>query len=183
MLIVTLFTVIGTSLSVMSMDLRSVVGKDIGAEELALVEMVTRITVIITGLITPIVTVLITSAIVLAIAKIANKEVTFKQLFSMNTFIYFIPAIGLLINGIIHKLIGGNAEIMVTSLAGLINSDSSLLAGIELFSIWHLILFGIGLNKVARLSRGASWIIAIIFFLLQIGLAAMSGMVSGMGGQ
>ncbi len=183
MLIVTLFTVIGSLLSFMSMDLGSVVGEDIGAEELALVEMVTRITVIITGLITPIFTVLISSAIVLAIAKIANKEVTFKQLFSMNTFIYFIPAIGLLINGIIHKLIGGNAEIMVTSLASLINSDSSLLAGIELFSIWNLILFGIGLNKVARLSKGASWIITIIFFLLQIGLASLSGMMSGIGGQ
>ncbi len=121
------------------------------------------ITVIITGLLTPIFTVSTSSAIVFAIAKIANKEVTFKQLFSMNTFIYFIPAIGLLINGIILRLIGGNAEIMVTSLAGLINSDSSLLAGIELFSIWHLILFGIGLSKINQLSKGASWLISLCF--------------------
>lgn len=184
MLIVTALTVIGTLLSFLSMDLESMIGEgDVGAENIAVIKIVSMVTAIITGLITPIFSVLISSAIILAVAKIANKDVTFKQLFSMNTFIYFIPAIGLLINGLVHKLIGGNAQISVTSLAGLLNSDSLLLGSIELFSIWHLVLFGIGLNKVARLSKAASWTITIIFFLLQIGFASMSSMLAGVGGQ
>lgn len=183
MLVVTALTIIGTLLSFLSMDLESMIGEGVGTENLAVLKIVSTVTSIITGLITPIFSVLISSAIVLAIAKIANKEVTFKQLFSMNTFIYFIPAIGILINGLVHKLIGGNAQISVTSLAGLLNSDSLLLGSIELFSIWHLVLFGIGLNKVARLSKAASWTITIIFFLLQIGLASMSSMIAGVGVQ
>jgi hypothetical protein len=183
MLLVTVLTAIGTLLMMMGMDMSSVIGDGMSAEELALVEMFTKVTGAITGLFIPIFSVLISSAIVLAIAKIANKDVTFKQLFSMNTYIYFIPALGVLINGLIRMFIGGNAEILVTSVAGFINSDSSLLGAIELFSIWHLLLFGMGLNKVARLSKGASWTITIIFFLFQIGMAAISGMMAGLGGQ
>lgn len=183
MLIVTLLTMIGTLLTMMGMDMSTVPLDGMSEDEIAMVEMFAKITGAVMGLFIPIISVLISSAIVLAIAKIANKDVTFKQLFSMNTFIYLIPALGVLINGLIRMLMGGNSEIFVTSLAGLMNSDSAVLGAIELFSIWHLILFGIGLNKVAQLSKGASWTIAIVFFLFQIGMASFSAMLSGLGAQ
>ena len=61
-------------------------------EELAAVSMFTTITMIITGLFTPIFGVLIATVIYLIIAKIARSEVSFKQLFSMNTYIMMISA-------------------------------------------------------------------------------------------
>lgn len=183
MLIVTLLTMIGTLFMAMGFDMSTVPLDGMSEEQIAFAEIFAKITSAVMGLFIPIISVLISSAIVLAIAKIANKDVTFKQLFSMNTFIYLIPALGALINGLIRMLMGGNPEIVVTSLASLMNSDSAVLGVIELFSIWHLILFAIGLHKVARLSKGASWTIAIVFFLFQIGMASLGAMLSGLGAQ
>jgi hypothetical protein len=181
MIMVTLITTIGMFLTFINMDMEGVMGEGVAAEQAAVIKTITTITGVVTGLFTPIISILISSAIILIIAKIAHSDVTFKQLFSLNTYTYLIPALGVLINGIIHMFIGGNAEIAVTSLAGLINSESSILSSIELFSIWQLILIGMGLHKVARLSKGVSWTIVIVFFLFQLGMGYVSGLLAGLG--
>ncbi len=181
LIIVTLITMVGLLLTFMNMDMEDVMGEGVGAEQAAVIKTITTITGVVTGLFTPIISVLISSVVILIIAKIAHSDVTFKQLFSLNTHTYLIPALGVLINGIIHMFIGGNVEIAVTSLAGLINSESTVLGAIELFSIWQLILIGMGLHKVARLSKGVSWTIVIVFFLFQLGMGYVSGLLAGIG--
>ena len=182
MLIITTIFTVGTVLTMMAMDTASLIGEDIPAEGQVLMEIFTIVVGVVMGLFTPIISVLISSVIILIIAKIAQSDVTFKQLFSMNTYICLIVALGALLNGLVRFLIGGNPEIYVTSLAGLLNSESYVLGAIEVFTIWSLILTGIGLNKVARLSKGLSWTVAIVFFLFQIGMAVISGMFAGLGG-
>ncbi|RID81844.1 YIP1 family protein [Peribacillus asahii] len=182
MLIITAMFTVGTALTMMAMDTASLIGEDIPAEGQALMKIFTIVVGIVIGLFTPIISSLINSVIILIIAKIAQSDVTFKQLFSMNTYICFIAAIGVLLNGIVRFLIGGNPEIYITSLAGLLNSESYVLGAIEVFTIWSLILTGIGLNKVAHLSKWLSRTVAIMFFLFQIGLAVISGMLAGLGG-
>lgn len=178
MLLITLLFLIGTYFLSLSLDINEL----IGSGQVEIVKMVTLVTMVITGVLSPVISVLISSAVLLAVAKIANSEVSFKQIFSMKTFIYLITAIGLFLNGLIRLLIGGNPEVYVTSLAGLLNSDSKILGVFEVFTIWATVLMAIGLNKVANLSKGVAVTIAIIFFLFQIGMAFIGSLFSGISG-
>lgn len=142
--------------------------------------MITKITVAITGIVSPIFGVLITSVIQLVIAKIASSAVTFKQLFSMNTFIMIIGAVGLILNMALRFGIGGKPEIYITSLAGLLNQDKvSVLGSIEVFGIWGVILTALGLHKTAQFSKGLAWTIAIAFFLIGIGFSLVGTLFQG----
>lgn len=138
-------------------------------EAIALFEQIQKITIIVTGLFTPIITVLITSVVLLLIAKIVKSPVTFKQLFSMNTHIFIISAIGALVNGIVIALFGGAPEAMPTSVAGILGLDGILgafLNNFEVFAIWGIVLVVIGLQKVADFSKGLSIAVVVVSFLL-----------------
>ncbi|MFJ7638066.1 Yip1 family protein [Peribacillus sp. NPDC097206] len=182
MLLITLLFLIGTYFLSLSLDINELIGEEVPSGQVEIVKMVTLVTMVITGVLSPVISVLISSAVLLAVAKIANSEVSFKQIFSMKTFIYLITAIGLFLNGLIRLLIGGNPEVYVTSLAGLLNSDSKILGVFEVFTIWATVLMAIGLNKVANLSKGVAVTIAIIFFLFQIGMAFIGSLFSGISG-
>ncbi|MDQ0273536.1 YIP1 family protein [Cytobacillus purgationiresistens] len=179
LLLVSLLFSFGMILMAFTMDASFFELGDLSEEETLLVLGFARITMAITGIITPIITVLISSAIYLLICKIASSDVTFRQLFSMNTYILIIGALGLVINSGFAALIGGNSDVFITSLAGLLNAGpSSILNHIEVFSIWQTILIAIGLNRVAGLSKTVAWIIAIVFFLVGIGLALLSALAA-----
>lgn len=115
--------------------------------------------------------VFIISYIHMLISVIAPSTVTFRQLFSMNTYILTISALGLIVNGIVVAVIGGDPEVMATSLSSVMRADgamASLWNSIEVFSIWSSILTALGLEKVAGFSKTLSWAIAIVFFMIGI---------------
>lgn len=158
---------------------------EIPEEELAAVSMFTTITMIITGLFTPIFGVLIATVIYLIIAKIARSEVSFKQLFSMNTYIMMISALSMILNGIGVALLGGTAGTMYTSIGSLIGAEGTmgaLLTSIEVFAIWGMILQAIGLQKVANFSKGLAWTIVIVFFAIGIIFTMIGAALGGMVG-
>lgn len=126
------------------------------------------------GFLTPVISIVIMTAIYMVFVKIARKDTTFKQLFSMNIYVSIIGAVGVLFNNLIVAAIGGKAGIFITSLAGLLNSDSLVLATVELFSIWQLILTGMGLYKVGQLSKAVSIIIIVVIFLVSLGFAMLA---------
>ncbi|MCM3767478.1 Yip1 family protein [Neobacillus niacini] len=163
---------VGMALMALSMDVTTLIDQGIPEDQAELILGITRITVAVTGIVSPIISVLVSSAIYLLIAKIANSSVSFKQLFSLNTFIMFVGAIGLILNMAIRYGIGGNPEIYVTSLAGVLNLDKpGVLGSIEVFGIWTTVLTALGLHKTAGFSKGLAWTVAIIFFLITIGFA------------
>ncbi len=179
-IIVSILYLAGTILMAMSLDADTLIGQGVPEDQADIVLGITKIMVGVTGILSPIFGVLISSAIELAIARMANLSVSFKQLFSMNTFIMIIGGTGLLLNMGIRYFIGGSSEIYITSLAGLLNQEKAgVLNSIEVFGIWSLILTAIGLNKTAKFSKGAAWTIAIIFFLIQIGLGLISTLLQG----
>lgn len=166
-LISILFT-IGTYLTVSTIDYSSLFGEEIGlsAQEVEIAATFTKVISIVVGFFTPVFIILITSVIYLVICKIAKSDVKFKHLFSMTTYITFISTLGLLLNGLISMAIGGESIYMYTSIAGVLGTDNAVLGAIELFSIWGTILTAIGLQKVAKLSKGLSWGVTITFFVL-----------------
>ncbi|WP_045516396.1 Yip1 family protein [Neobacillus niacini] len=180
LLIISILYAVGMTLMALSMDASTLIGQGIPDDQVDLVLGITKVTVAVTGILTPIIGVLISSAIQLIITKIASSPVTFKQLFSMNTYIMVIGAAGVILNTAIRYAIGGNPEIYVTSLAGLLNQDKAgILGSFEVFTIWTTIVTAIGLHKTAQLSKGLAWTIAIVFFIIGIGFALIGSLLQG----
>ncbi|MGM7720179.1 Yip1 family protein [Metabacillus sp. Hm71] len=118
-----------------------------------------------------------------AIAKVAKSDATFKQMFSLMIFTSIITTIGQILNQLIIFAIDGDPMIMLTSLNSLVGADGVLgavLSTFEVFSIWYYIVLGMGLVKVAKLSKPAAVIITIVFFVLGIIIAAIGGAFEGM---
>ncbi len=124
------------------------------------------------NLIIPGIIALISTVIYLVISKVIKKQVSFSQLFSMNIYILFISAIGVILNGLLSTVLTGDSSILFTSLAFVIPTDNIMLenifAMIEIFTIWGLILTVIGLQIVANFSKKASLIIVIGFYILSL---------------
>ncbi|MFZ0445710.1 MAG: YIP1 family protein [Bacillus sp. (in: firmicutes)] len=130
------------------------------------------------GFISPVFTILLTTIIYFIILKIARKDTTFKQLFSMNTYIFVVQAVGLLINSLLMMVIDCSSGSAITSLA-LFNRDWSMLHALELFTIWKFVLTAIGFHLVGQLSKSTSIILVIVLFILQngttlLGIGALS---------
>ena len=182
LLIVTILYLVASTISAMSMKVEDLMLPGMSGEEAEMVLAIGKATAAITGFFVPVIMVLISTVIYLIIIKIAKKDTTFKQLFSMNVFIMIIGATGFLLNSLIVAAIGGTAGTYVTSLAGLLNSDSPVLATFELFSIWQIIITMVGLHKVGQLSKTAAIIIGIVFFLISLGFAMLGTVISGLAG-
>ncbi|MGG3835083.1 YIP1 family protein [Geobacillus thermocatenulatus] len=147
-------------------------------QQLATAKQFAQITMIISGILLPILLILLFSALHILFAKFTSSDVNFKQLFSMNTYIFIIGTAGLILNSLIRFLINGDMTLIVTSLGSIIKTDgfaSKLLNAIEVFSIWRVILTYLGLKIVANLSKSFALIVAIIVFLGGILIGAVLG--------
>src|SRR5690625_376890 len=188
LIVVTLLTVVGMLLMLNGIDF---IGDDpellsMDEEALVVITFITQISFILVGIFTPIITILISSAIYFGIAKLIQSTVTFKQLFSMTTFIGIINAISIVINGLAFMLVGNaDPDTLFTSVNSLIGAKGFLggfLSSIEIFSIWTVIISALGLQVVAKFSKGWSLGLAIAFFavmtiftMISSGLSAMVG--------
>ncbi|WJV30837.1 YIP1 family protein [Rossellomorea sp. AcN35-11] len=119
------------------------------------------------GLATPLFNILVTSVVFYVISKFIKKSVTFRQLFSMNTYVMMIGVIGLLLNSLILHTFDIDGIQTVTSLASF--GDSPMLSKIEVFAIWQTVLTGVGLYYVANFSKVQSWVITSLLFLAILG--------------
>lgn len=178
----TIFFTIGSLLTTLSLNVESM--GDFTEEEKAMVKQLTTIGSIFRGIFSPVLTVLISSFVYLIVAKVCQSDVSFRQLFSMNTYIMIIIAMGLIFNGIMALLIGSNTELASTSLGSIMNVEGpigALFEKIELFKIWSVIISAIGLQKVADLSKGVAWSILLTFFIVGVifamALAGINGIV------
>lgn len=184
LIVVTLLALIAALFSFKGME--QILEAELGAvseEEMMILTIVAQITAVVTALFTPIVTVLISSAIYMLIAKIAQKDVTFKQLFSMFFYIAFIN-IGLsgFVNGFFSMFVkNANPEVALTSLNSIIGAEGvmgELLSSIEVFSIWGIVLTAMGLQIVAQFSKGLAWGTVIAFYIISIGILIGLTMIS-----
>lgn len=100
----------------------------------------------------------------------------------MNTFVYVIGLFGAILNGIIFLLAGGSENAAdYTSLNSLVDMEGplgSLLAELDIFNIWMLILSAIGLHIVGRFSKKAAWSVMIILFILTAGIGMIGEALS-----
>lgn len=170
LIIVTLLTTVGMVMMANGIDfMNDPTLAGMPEEELMMVAMISQIGFVIVGVFTPVFGILIAAFIHWIIGKIVHSEASFKQMFSMNTYIFVISAISFILNGIVFMLIGGEAEILFTSLNSIIGAKGILgafLGSIEIFSIWAYIITALGLQVVAKFSKGLSWAVVIVFYIV-----------------
>ncbi|HLQ96589.1 MAG TPA: Yip1 family protein [Pseudogracilibacillus sp.] len=185
MLIVVITMALGTALQGLGEETPELEG----AGSTTFIIVILAVVTVILAIIITMLGILIMSAIHMLVAKIATSPVSFKQLFSMNTYVFVISALGLLVNGIAASIIGVEYPGMeFTSLGSLVNNpgDMSAIAGIwdsiEVFSIWGYIITAIGLQIVAGFSKKMAWSVVVVIFLLTIMIELMSSALAGIGG-
>lgn len=164
-----LFTLKGVQ-SVIEEELISLTG-----DELLIFTIITQITTVVMATFVPAIVIVIAAAVYLLIAKVASLEVSFKQLFSLFTYIAFVTGVGGLLNALFAYFItGSNPEIPFTSLNILFGAEADSIAGIilssvEIFSIWGIILTAVGLQVVAKFTKPLAWGVVIGFNVLMVG--------------
>lgn len=174
LLIVTVLSVIGSIMMASGIDFMDQPGMEgIPAEELALIESISKITFIVVGIFTPAIGILISTVIYVAVAKIARADVGFKQLFSMNIFIYLIAALSLLVNGLAFMVVGNaNEDVLFTSINSILGVEGPIgafLNMVEVFSIWSLIITAIGLQIAGKFSKKLAWGVVIAVYAVTVG--------------
>lgn len=173
LIVITVLSIISVLFTLQSMSEvleQEMVG--ISEEELMIFTIATQITAIVMATFTPAVSILITSGIYMLIAKIAQSDVTFKQMFSLFLYTSFITSLGSLINGFFSMFIAGTSpEVPLTSLNSIVGAEGVLgvtLSSIEVFTIWGIVLMAIGLQVVAKFSKGLAWGTVIAFFIISL---------------
>ncbi len=183
-IIVTLLTFIGALLTFVNFNLPPDILFGLGEEEQQFVIMISKATLIIAGLIGPIFGILLSTVIYFIVAKILKSEITFKQTFSMFSYIGIISAISALLHGIIMLLVPNlSSEIIVTSLGSLVQTGDvfqAVLNSIEIFAIWQLIITAIGLQVVAKFSKRAAWTTVIVIFAIGLVLQMVSAAINAL---
>ncbi|MFD2130374.1 Yip1 family protein [Pseudogracilibacillus auburnensis] len=186
LLIVTALSIIGSTLMVTGFDPTTDPNlAGMSEDELMFVTMGAQIVLILTGLLSPVITVLVLSVIHIIVAKMTQSTVSFKQLFSMNSYIYMISALSFLLNGLVTLFVGGNNEIYFTSINSIIGAEGAFgafLNYIEIFTIWKIIITALGLQIVARFSKTLSWSIVIVIFVIMVIFSMVTSGLSSMVG-
>lgn len=172
LVVISLMSLVAVLIASFGMDMEQVLGEGyelLSQEEVVLVSIITRISAAIGGLIGPAIGTVIAALIFLFVSKFTDSEVTFKQLFSMSIFIYFISILGSLFQSVIATAIGANPLVPITSLQFLLDAEgisTIIFNRIEVFAIWHMILFAMGLKIVANFKVGLAWAMTIIYFVV-----------------
>ncbi|ASB89811.1 Yip1 family protein [Bacillus sonorensis] len=151
-------------------------------QELPNAELITSVLSVISivgSIIGSTISLLVSALIYWLIVKIGKGQTDYVHMFSLAVFIYFIGAIGQLINGAVISFANIDPEVIVTSLNGVIPAGQplkSLLAVFEIFAIWKLILLALGLQKVGGISKKAAWTGVAVLFVISILLALIGGL-------
>lgn len=174
-IVVTIIFVVGTMVQMTNIPANEMMDAELeailGSESEKVVHMLNLLGGGIAGLFMPVIIALFSSFIYWIVAKLIKSNVTFRQLLSMNIYILFISAIGLLLNGVIVMISGGSTNMMVTSLSIFVQNNpmlEAILMNFELFAIWSLILTALGLQIVAQFSKTTAWVVTILFFFIGI---------------
>ncbi len=113
-----------------------------------------------------------------------SNDTPYMKILSIYLYANLVTYIGGLLNIGLGFVLGGNGTDFYTSLGPLFESGTmahGIGSSIEIFSIWSLILTGLGLHIVAGLSKKQATILIVIFFVITVGFGVVRGLISGFG--
>lgn len=113
-----------------------------------------------------------------------SNDTPYMKILSIYLYANLVTYIGGLLNIGLGFILGGNGTDFYTSLGPLFEAKTmahGIGSSIEIFSIWSLILTGLGLHIVAGLSKKQATILIVIFFILTVGFGVVRGFINGFG--
>ncbi|CAM4064443.1 membrane protein [Bacillus manliponensis] len=125
------------------------------------------------------VTFFIGAGIYKVIMMLMGNDTSYKQLLSITVYASIISYLGVILNAIFAMALGGDGQVMYTGLGPLFDPKTTIgtiANSIEIFTIWGLIVTGMGLHIVAGLSKNKATILMVIFFLISVGFGLLGNM-------
>lgn len=127
-----------------------------------------------------IVTFFIGAAVYKILIMFMGNDTSYKKLLAITVYSSIITILGGIINIGLAWILGGNGQEMYTGLGSLFASTGGVAYGIaksiEVFTIWGLVVTGLGLHITAGLSKKQATILVVIFFIISLGLGAVGGL-------
>ena len=128
-------------------------------------------------------TLLITALFYRVIMMFMSNDTPYKKILAIIVYASLIKYMGSSINIVLAFILGGKGTEKYTSLGPLFETGT-VASGIgntfEIFSIWGLILTGIGLHITAGISKKQATILIIILFIISLGFNSLTGLVPKM---
>lgn len=113
-----------------------------------------------------------------------SNDTSYKKLLAITVYSSIITFLGGIINLGLTWIFGGHGQEMYTGLGPLFASTGGVVHGIaksfEVFTIWGLVVTGLGLHITAGLSKKQATILVVIFFIISIAFGALGGFFSSL---
>ncbi|WP_242216832.1 Yip1 family protein [Bacillus cereus group sp. BfR-BA-01380] len=123
------------------------------------------------------------AAVYKVIMMFIGNDTPYQKLLSITVYTGIITCIGLLINGVLAIVFGGDGTVKYTSLGPLFEKGTvafGIGSTIDIFVIWALVVTGLGLHITAGLSKKQATIFVVVFFIISLAFGAVVGLVSGL---
>lgn len=134
----------------------------------------------VTGLVGSMVMFFIGAAVYKILMMFMGNDTSYKNLLAITVYSSIITVLGGIVNIVLAWILGGNAKEMYTGLGPVFASTGGVVHGIaksiEVFTIWGLVVTGLGLHITAGLSKKQATILVVIFFIISLGLGAIGGL-------
>jgi hypothetical protein len=135
-----------------------------------------------TGVITAIIGFFISAAVYKALMMFMGNDTSYRKILTISIYGSVITILGLFINSILSIIIGGTGQESYTGLGPLFLSTSNVVHTImnsfEIFTIWGLMVYGLGLYITAGLSKKQAVIAVLIFFIISLTFNLLGNMIS-----
>ena len=113
-----------------------------------------------------------------------GNDTPYMKLLSIYLYTYVITCLGGIVNLIIRTVLGGDMTTTYTSLGTLFEQGTvahGIASAFDVFSIWGLVVMGLGLQITAGLSKKQATTLIVIFFILSVAFSSLSAFVPKFG--
>lgn len=125
-----------------------------------------------TGSIAAIIGFFISAVVYKVLMMFMGNDTSYKKILTISIYGSVITTLGLFINGILSIILGGTGQELYTSLGLLFISNSNvvyiIMNSFEIFSIWGLMVYALGLYIIAGVSKKQAIIAVLIFFVISL---------------
>ncbi|MDM5157319.1 Yip1 family protein [Bacillus sp. DX1.1] len=113
------------------------------------------------------------------IMMLMGNDTPYMKLLSIYLYASIVTYLGVVVNLILRVVLGGDATTSYTSLGTLFEPGTfayGIGSAFEIFSIWGLVVTGLGLHIAAGLSKKQATILVVVFFILSVAFSSLTGL-------
>ncbi|HDR7617092.1 TPA: YIP1 family protein [Bacillus mycoides] len=183
-----LFIVIAAILSVVdvyqAVNHSDVIRNVPSAEEATMVKYITIGTGIVSGLFGTAIWFFVAVGFYKVVMMFMGNDTPYMRLLSIYLHAYVITCLGRIANLIIRTVFGGEMTTTYTSLGSLFETGTvthGIASAFDVFSLWALVVMGLGLKITAGLSKKQATMLIVILFIFSVAFSSLGGLIPNFG--